>query len=469
MDGWGNIRDFKEFIYLFGPACSRSWIHTLRNPLILGDWEDRQGTEMRWKEMWRILKDGNTKLDNLPYGKCDVLIYCSSNKPNVYPALFQLAKCLSSAGVSTLYWGPKRFDWFNSLQTSTSSLRPTLHRDYNIWRKAAFFDLPASLWHTGWVYLKTVRANTVLAKRLRSNPRRLLAEIVLARHAEHTIGRWLKHLKPSLIITNGEQTPVGVGLTAAAKIAAIRTVWFFNEWPTAQQLPVLSDELWVWNDIVAQSMKTLQPAEFSRPQIEVIGLAQLDCMEEQAECGVVKPVALPRERYLLYLSEHIPVYAHNNHHATERSLAWLADTARRTPQWNFLIKLRPYHTDAPLPGESHLEGLDNITILRDNVSIAELLATKSIRAFAALSSSGLLLAAATGRQAFRLAVTGEPYPIEPLDNAVQRINSADALCDALAMPTPEINNSVVPYRGQVLKRMCSLCMQRIVSMQIAKS
>jgi len=462
MDGWQNIKEFDAFIELFGTGSRQSWIHALRNPLILGEWLSKKERNKSWKKLRYLWRSDSPNVDfGLPKSlNCDVLIYCSSDKPNVQPAMNWLAQRLGSSDISTIVWGPTSINGYPQSLADPELIAKKVKSASNGIRFAAIRDIPTSVWYCISIYSKALFCRQPFAKRLVAAPRRLFAEIVVIRHMVRVMVKFLQELKPQFIITNGEQTPYGLALTVAARATGIRTVWFYNEWPTSQMLPILSDELWVWNSTVEKSLSAIFPNNMPTPEFKVVGMAQLDCMEEQAKSGEVTALKLPGKQYLVFLSEHIPSYVQHNGEATEKALQWLSNIAQQLPQWNVIIKPRPYHSAASLPGEQLVMGIDNIQILRDNTSIAQLLATPEVKAFASLSSSGLLLAAATGRKALRLAVSGNPFSIPPLDEVVERVNSPTALCEALQSPKSVCSPSLFPYRGEVLDYMKTLCCQR---------
>ncbi len=464
MDGWWNTTaEFKRFIQLYGGQASSFWIYALRNPLILEKWDDGQtvrGLRQEMKTVWASESAGKGFL--LPEGDCDVLMYCSSNKPSVQPAMSWLARRLGHIGISTVHWGPTSIDCYAGCLTDLSfGSRETLKGISRELGFSAVCDIPASFCHSARTYAKALVKFKPFARRFERAPSRLFWEIAKSRHLIRVFREILVRLKPKCILTNGEQTPVGCALTAAARKEGIHVIWFFNEWPTLQIMPIMSDELWVWNESVRRTLKGIQLPELPSPQIKIIGMAQLDCMEQQRIHGGVTPVPLPGPRCLVFLSEHIPAYSRHNELATQMALQWLAQAAEKARDWNFVIKPRPYHDTVPLPGEHYLIDHPNITVLRHGVSMASLLATQEVKAFAALSSSGLLLGAATGRMALRFLVSDRTYPLPPLDDVVQRIKSPEVLVKVLNAPSSEKFLNAFPHRGKVLETMEDIICQRL--------
>ena len=456
MDGWQTLAEFEAFERVFGNRACEPCVHALRNPLILGDWSSRtegaaclSGARKRWRAP--ALGSGD-----LPYGACDVLIYCSSDKPSVQPAMNWLARRLCDSGLRTCLWGPAGLTWYareGESAPATTSVSGALS-----WQDAAVAG-----WWTCRTYVAARMSGEALAVRLARRPGRLLCEKAASRSDGRLARTVLARLSPAFVLTNGEQTRMGVMLTGQARRQGVPVAWFFNEWPTWQMAPILSDEVWVWNEWVRDAIMTMPSCNGRTPRVEVVGMAQLDCMQDQASDRAETALKLPEKPTLVFVSEHIPAYAHHNAAATGAALGWIGRAAAALPDWNFLVKPRPYHAGAALPGEAALDRLPNVRILRDDEPLTRILAAPQVRAMAALSSSALLLAAATGRIALRMAVDVTTFPIPALDRAVVRADSAKAFIAALESAKPVTNAVAFPYRGQVLARMHALCAERVRS------
>ena len=459
MDGWRNTtQEFERFVQVYGQRTRHSWIYALRNPLILEQWDNPKSKRRLWEGLKHIWISGTAAMQfQLPVEICDVLIYSSSNKPSVQPTMNWLAQRLGNTGVSTVHWGAETIECFNGqLPAPTLPVKGIRKALDSAFRYQALWDIPISLWHSISAYVTALVSCNSFARRFETSPQRLFSEIAINRHLTRVLREFLSHLRPKIIVTNGEQTPIGCALTAAARMEGIRVVWFFNEWPTFQMMPILSDELWVWNKTVATTLESIQSPNFPAPKIETIGMAQLDSFEQQVHQGSVVPTRLPGPRCLIFLSEHIPAYAQHNSEETEIALQWLAEAASVVKDWHFVIKPRPYHEATPIPGEHYLEGHKNIVVMRDGVTMNSLLASPDVHALAALSSSGLLLAAATGRKALRLLVGDNPYSLPPLDELVQGVRSSGMLVAALGeAATPKVVQAF-PDRGKVLENMEAL-------------
>ena len=464
MDGWWETtKEFEQFVNLYGSRAGRPWIYSLRNPLILEKWGNSSKEKKLWEGLKNVWTSGTAGMSfRLPVEACDVLIYCSSNKPSVQPAMTWLAQRLGNSGVSTVHWGPDVIECFTGV-LPTSSIDASRIRKVlgSALRYQALGDIPMSLWYSATAYAMAQGCPNPFASRFRSSPRQLFLEIANSRQMTRVLRKFLVQSKPKLILTNGEQTPIGCALTAAARLEGIQTVWFFNEWPTHQMIPVLSDEIWVWNKTVLNCLQDIQPSGFPAPHVEIIGMAQLDCLEQQNQEGDIVPTPMPGPRCLVFLSEHIPTYAHHNGPATEKALRWLAEAAEDLQDWFFLIKPRPYHDLTPLPGEHYLEGHKNMVVMRDGVTMGSLLAAPEVQALAALSSSGLLLGAATGRKALRLLVADDPFPMPPLDETVQGVSSPEMLVEALSRSSQQNLIETFPFRGKVLDTMEALIRYRV--------
>ena len=60
----------------------------------------------------------------------------------------------------------------------------------------------------------------------------------------------------------------------------------------------------VWNERVATTLRTIQLQDLPSPHIEIIGMAQLDCLDRAIQDGEVVPAKLPGPKCLVFLSEH---------------------------------------------------------------------------------------------------------------------------------------------------------------------
>ncbi|MGD9850229.1 MAG: hypothetical protein AB7T38_03075 [Nitrospirales bacterium] len=464
MDGWWNTtREFEHFIRVYSQRICKPWVYALRNPLMLEHWDDPKKEKILWEGLKHLWTSRATEMAiRLPIKSCDVLMYCSSDKPSVQPAMHWLARRLGNAGLEVLHWGAATIGWYpGRLPSSTfpvSDMRKILGGALGY---QALFDIPFSFWHSAMAYATALVGSRAIARRFERSPRRLFTEIATNRHMTRVLREILAKLQPKCILTNGEQTPVGCALTAAARMEGIRVIWFFNEWPTFQMMPVMSDELWIWNEVVGKTLQGIQTPGLPIPHIEVIGMAQLDCMEQQVRKGDVMAARMPGPQCLVFLSEHIPSYSHHNRVATETALQWLAEAAAQAKDWYFVIKPRFYHDATLLPGERFLKGHKNIVVMRDGVTMSALLAAPEVQAIAALSSSGLLLGVATGRRAFRLLVSDNPYPLPPLDEFVRGISSPEMLVRGLRQQAPASSSTSFPNRGKVLETMETLILQRV--------
>lgn len=456
MDGWQTLVEFEAFARIFGSRACLPWVHALRNPLILGDWGSQSEQAACVRSVRKRWGARALRSEDFPRGDCDILIYCSSDKPSVQPAMNWLAQRLGRAGLRVCLWGPGGLAWYSCETSDEMAAVPTAA----LCGLFSWWDVAAAGWWACQTYVHARLSREALGRRLADRPARLLCEMAASRSDARLARTVLDRLSPAFIVTNGEQTRMGVMLTAQAQTQGVPVAWFFNEWPTWQMAPIISDEVWVWNDWVRDAIMALPWCNGREPRVEIIGMAQLDCMQDQAADHRGLDWGLPEKPTLVFVSEHIPAYAQHNSAGTRAAMGWIGRAAAALPDWSFLVKPRPYHARAPLPGEDGLARLPNVRILRDEMPMAQLLSAPQVRAMAALSSSALLLAAATGRLALRLAVDATTFPIPALDQAVVRADSAEALIAALVSAEPPSITAAFPYRGQVLERMHALCADR---------
>ena len=172
MDGWWNTTaEFEKFIQVYGYRVSQPWIYALRNPLILEKWENPEAMSNLWKGLKRLWVSGSTDRESCtPEMTCEVLMYCSSNKPSVQPAMLWLARRLGQAGVSTVHWGSDTITSFPEDTLNTKLTASGMHRALgSALRYMAVKDIPISFWHSVMAYGVALKKCKEFARRFKSS------------------------------------------------------------------------------------------------------------------------------------------------------------------------------------------------------------------------------------------------------------------------------------------------------------
>jgi hypothetical protein len=215
-------------------------------------------------------------------------------------------------------------------------------------------------------------------------------------------------LRPRLLVVNQEQGLVGGELLAMADPQATYRVLFLADPPT-QMRPILSDEVWVFNSLMAEEVRRACRERARPPRVEIVGSAQLDYLYHRSRPTSAAAEELRRATRghptLVYLSEHVGLpWGDYEIPLWRKTTAWLAYAARALPHWRFVYKPRATATREVPPGAEMLEGVDNFLVAPGEVDLTTYLGWDHVLVVAAASSSGLFTAAGVGKRALVLRV-----------------------------------------------------------------
>lgn len=374
-------------------------------------------------------------------GRSDVFIFYSSNKPNWQPALDSLAHQLSEDGITCRVVTPKILE---PLKTNI------------VGAAAGLFDLLASFWITLGIFLTTVIQLPQVFFIFIRNPIGVWNEIWSSRLRMRTVRCLMKQIQPSLIITNGDHLAWGSELALMAP-KGCHKIWFFNEWPTSDMLPFISDEVWVWNETAKKTFESLA-SDSLQTTINVVGRPEVDFCRRGAD-------RIPSQPIFVFLSEYIWNPFLKMEALTQEAFRWIAEAAQQLPHWKFIVKSRPMQQHLRIPGVSLLEGLPNVFIPSEEKDLFSYLEDPNVVSLGACASSGLLVAAACGKHPFRFLISSNQIKLPVLDEVVTSISSTDHFITELKLIeksnyAPKIYNNknvLFPYQGEAVARMKSLC------------
>ncbi len=426
-----------------------------------------------------VIRDGISE-PSLPI--CNVLLYYSTPKPNTKPAIEELASRLAQKGLRCVVATSNTMEIVSSGNDSPAKRERVVEYPQLLIRGTG-------RWGSVRVLLSSVRdvlvltalvwrRDSALFKRIFRNPLNVWYELLLSAHRLAIVHRLLRQLRPQLIIANGEHIPIAAEMLLSKEASKSKKIWFCNEYLTTPAMtPMLFDEVWVWNqEVINEARRILQPD--TAIKFEVIGRAEIDFALQAPENCTDEEIEIRQRTHskhvLLFVSEYIPNHGTRMGEVTEEALRWIAEAGRQCPDWQFVYKSRPLHHGEDTPGLELIEGLPNCIIPKSEISLRNFLSWDNLVIVTALSSSALLVAAGVGKMAFRLLVTSRFTPVPLVDQTAIPIHSPQQLIDILAdferndllykeklRPEQDI---LFPYRGQVIERMESLCLQHLTEM-----
>jgi hypothetical protein len=239
--------------------------------------------------------------------------------------------------------------------------------------------------------------------------------------------------------------------------------------------PIMVDEVWTWNQTFADWIRSVAPS-YELPALAIVGSGEVDdaLLHQRQESGNVtglNDLSNGRPAFL-FLSTGFGS-AQGMGPISAEAARWMADAARRCPDWLFIYKTRPGRADNPIPGEKCFKGLTNVHISRGDRELREFLTWDKLAVVGALGSNGLYMAAGMGKLACRLLVSRRQRPNPVIDEIAIPVDSPDDLVSVLARVRPRATTSPdaapladdarFPYRGHVLDRMTSLALRHLQS------
>lgn len=378
-----------------------------------------------------ILIFGFLSPSNAFFPKCDVILYSSSNKPSNRPALIALAKKLNDREISCGVLTPTDFIFS---KTDCSNIITKLHHCNS-------FMLACSSVAGSLLGLLSLLVCAIPNKKFFFHllPRFFCAwnELAHSRARFAGVKDFLDQTSAKIVLTHNEKIPVASELIFASLKRNIKTVLFLCEHPDVLAKPVLSDELWVWDDSIKTSMKARNYwfENISSPNIEVVGHPESDFVTEKKYEFVNFPKMLNDRindrKVFVFISEYVENKTWDRGPVTSICLNWLIDVAIKCPDWFFLFKTRPLHHNNLPPQLSVENWPENILICRDELELNDILASDRVFAAGALGSLGLYCSARVGIPSFRFNVSDRQMKMDFLDEITFPINNSEQLFEAL--------------------------------------
>jgi hypothetical protein len=269
-----------------------------------------------------------------------------------------------------------------------------------------------------------------------------------------------------LLLTHIEKIPLANELVMTSKLKNIYSIFYCCEHPDALLVPILSNEVWVWNQSIANSVAQEMSNVTNRnlPEIKVVGHHESDMILERMKSSTDLdfPNYLRREKIFIFISEYVKNKTWQRGPPTKICVEWLSMAAKALPEWLFVFKGRPYQSLADVPGfESPQELPPNLILYQGTLSLGDILSSGAVTAAGALGSLGLFAAAQSGIPAFRFKVTEVNMPMQFLDELAVTINNPKELVchlNEIEIGADKPNSKLLnlPYRGKSLDQMETL-------------
>lgn len=412
---------------------------------------------------------------------CDVLLYYSAAKPNSQPAMEELASRLAQKGLQCALVRATTMEILSHDDSGQVKRTPVPECSrlfvHGMSRRQNWRTLLSSLYDAFLLSALVLRRDPALFKKVLWNPLNVWYEVLTSAHRLAAANWLLDQIRPQLIITNGEHIPIASEILLSREAGRSVKIWLCNEQPNPDLKPTLFDEVWVWNQYVADEYRR-SLASRDAVKFEVIGRAEIDFVLQGSEASEAEEQLRQQvggNRVVLFLSEFIPDHEVRMGEVTEEALRWIADASRHCPDWRFVYKSRPLHHGERTPGLELIAQTPNCIIPNSDISLRSLLNWDNILVVTAVSSSGLFVAAGVGKLAIRLLVSSQSTPRPIIDRVSIPVNSPVELSELLLDfdrqqiahhdRTHAYQATLFPYRGHVLDRMESLCRQLLREME----
>jgi hypothetical protein len=416
------------------------------------------------------------KKPSLSTRTCDALLFYHGDKPNVRPPIEWLARRLvendktcfviSGDNNATLWIpGPTPNDdiQLDNVDGFESWIRNGGTRRNAIWllvRSMIAFVLLLGL------LLKKRQAWTIV----NSNPFAVWYHLLVGARRSQVADEILAVMQPKLLLVTNERAPLAAGLLGSKHSRRARTVQLYSELFTQGFHPILSSEVWTWNETVINAVRT---GESVPPHVEfkVVGNAELNIAlhNRQLHKNATSDLERSTEGHpvFLFLVDYDQSNVRNTEQIAAEAHRWIADAAGRHPEWYFILKTRPNHHDIELPSQDVLFNLDNVIISRGDIEFGDFLTWDNLNVVGGYSSTGLFVAAGTGRTTCRFVLSDQQANAPIIDEVTTAVSSGSDLSKLLQMslddtekdddPTVD-DQSKFPYREETLKQIEKHCL-----------
>lgn len=472
--------EFDHLIHIFSQKTKRLWFLfpiflTTRTTMMLYMPTSDNNIKTKWMrfKQWILKHNDNNTLQLLlnKFHRSEVLIVYSSTKPKWFPALKDLGVLLEKHGISCVVIDGKKiiqyqketnkemknieFEWDSFLDFTFNRINKL---NIILWSFAACFVL-VFIFLTSPKLFKLLKLIPIFFFEFVESYRRILIAKII-----------IEYLGSEIIITNGEHIPICSEIMLYAKTTGRHNIWYHNERLASFSIPILSTEVWTWNTIVDDALKSVMPTD-SNIYTTVVGYAEADYTDNifndylfLEDLNWIKQSQKP---LLIFLMDYGGPSSKVSIYYASRSLEILSEVAAANLDWCFLIKPRPFQNKLPIPGEELIAPLKNCRILRSKCSLGPFLTIDETKVLAGCMSSGIFLAAAKGKVPVRLMISGVDFSIPYLDAICEKIYTADELNKFLKdlkknyFAVKKSQDDLFPYQGAVVKRMCDVTLERL--------
>ncbi len=402
-----------------------------------------------------------------PARRADILLFHSSRKPNVQPAMDLLATGLVNQKHTCAIISPEGLSYWTQEDKTPVSL--SFIRAGAGLSASALFYLPFLAARDFLrIYSCLQNRSPALSRIVRQKALSVTAQLLLSRMRSNTADHLLASISPRVLITNGDHLDFAAELLLSHHAKRMHKINFFNENPLLAFRPFLSNEIWVWNQAVAQTFEDL--AEFGdRPTYSITGRAEIDFVLPAHGDSTGRSVLdfVKDRKILVFLTEYDASPIWNTEAITREAVRWLTVAATNCPDWVIIYKTRPNHHGKPVPGIEFTKDVKNFLVLQEEISLGTMLAWKNTLAVTSLASTGLAVASGIGKSAFRLWISSRQSPIPPLDDVCAAVHDPRDLIQGLrkldeASPVASYDSDeAFPFKSATVDRMTSLCLQRL--------
>jgi len=416
------------------------------------------------------------------FPKCDIAIILSTSKPGWKQPMSELISRLSSRGVKCAYieGGSLKFIE-NDKPPGDSQIKSGQFADL-LYFGVGRFDNLLSLLISIVCYIAIAPYLLIMNSgmlKLVKNPVNFISQLYNSRKRLKLADATLKSIKPAIIITNGDHAKMSSEFVVSKYAKKSHRVWFYNEVAHKGFFPAVSDEIWVCNEKVSESLRAIPSIGLDKI-ITITGKAEVDFAsnigKQRYDSGNNFVGKMAASKAMLFLGQYAPGMPGNVEQITREVIRWLLFAAKQCPEWNIIYKSRPMHHGQAVPGLENVRDSNNFVIPEGEASFNDLLRSRQVKVVSSLHSLGLYVAAGVGKLALRLNVSNSVVPEPTIDNVAVQINSPEELVETLRNynkneidPSLKENiDTLFPYRGQVMDRIEELCLERLRNVKGAK-
>ena len=403
------------------------------------------------------------------YPNCDVILFNSSNKGSFGPSMQALSERLSNRGFRCAMLSYTTLTLYELGEVKCVYGIPGFHRARNLY--SAIFSLLIGACLLVQVLFAAKHSREVFFHILkRTFPTWLHLSYSQIRILE--ANNFLSLTGARILLTHIEKIPVANELVMVSKQKKIYSIFYCCEHPDALLAPIFSNEVWVWNRSIGNSVanEVIDNGIGNHPDIKVVGHHESDLIIERMKSSIDLdlPNQLSQKKIFIFISEYVKNKTWQRGPPTKICVEWLSIAANALPEWLFIFKGRPYQSLADVPGFDSPKDLpSNLILYQGAMSLQDLLSSGMIAAAGALGSLGLFAAAQSGIPSFRFKVTEVNMSMPFLDELTLMVGDPKALVDKLKdleLSIDILNEKLLnlPYRGKSLDQMEALACKHLL-------